>query len=186
MDGHKLLIIDTDPGVDDCFAVMMALSTPNTSILALTTVGGNCSPRQGALNARRILKIFGKESLIPIYIGCDQPLLPQDQLNSSSHYHGIDGMGDAPDVYPKLEKNAEFPEESAAEAMVKLARSHPGQITLIALGPLTNVALAIRLDSNFKSRLKVKRQRPSQLLSYFSFSFYLFRSFIAWVAIHEE
>ncbi|XP_013413354.1 probable uridine nucleosidase 2 isoform X2 [Lingula anatina] len=147
----RLFVIDTDAGLDDAQAIMMALAQPDINIIGITTVNGNTTVNNVSKNVLRLLKTCRRLD-IPVYQGCDGPLMPHLDPVDAGHYHGVDGFGDVPDpdpVDPKMIK----PEHSAL-ALVRLANEHPGEINLVAIGPLTNIALALRLDSGFGSKLK--------------------------------
>lgn len=146
------LIIDTDAGVDDAIAIMMALAHPHTKIRAITTVNGNVDVDKVTINAALVLDQYDAD--IPIYRGSDRPLIAETM--NSAEIHGGDGLGDSVANLPPTERTRES--EHAALALIRLAKKYAGNLTLLALGPLTNVAMAIRLDpsfSEFVSRLVV-------------------------------
>lgn len=140
------LIIDTDPGVDDAQAIMMAASYPETRIEALTTVAGNVSLEQTTENACKILDLLELE--LPVYAGCDRPLV--SPFSDARHVHGDDGLGNS--GYPPSKRQPE--KEHAAEALVRLASKSPGELILAAIGPLTNLAVALRLDPDLPAKFK--------------------------------
>ena len=138
------IIIDTDPGVDDAHAILLALAHPGVRVEAITTVNGNVSLEKTTANALKILDVAGKD--IPVFAGCAAPL-----INTPAHasfVHGTDGLGDCnlPASRRKVEK------DHAANALVRLANEHPGEITLVAIGPLTNLAVALRLDPDLPGK----------------------------------
>ena len=141
------LIIDTDMGIDDAIALLMVLAQPEAELKAITTVLGNVSLAQATLNAGVILEI-ANAPLIPIYRGCAKPLLQYDPVDARE-FHGSDGLGGV----GKSETSRPVESEHASLALIRLARERPGELTLLTLGPLTNVALAIRLDPNFLKNL---------------------------------
>lgn len=141
------LIIDTDMGIDDAIALLMVLAQPEAELKAITTVLGNVSLAQATLNAGVILEI-ANAPLIPIYRGCANPLLQYDPVDARE-FHGPDGLGGV----GKSETSRPVESEHASLALIGLARERPGELTLLTLGPLTNVALAIRLDPNFLKNL---------------------------------
>ncbi len=143
------LIIDTDAGVDDAQALLLALAYQNTRIEAITTVTGNIHVDYVTRNVATTLKVMEREQ-IPIYRGADRPLV-SEWTHQTAFIHGNDGLGDWADR-PVSQKTAE--PEHAALAMIRLAAQYPHEITLVALGPMTNIALAVRLDPEFPSRIK--------------------------------
>ncbi len=140
------LVIDTDPGVDDAHAIMLAFAHPQAQIEAITTVAGNVSVDKTTANACTILDVLGKD--VPIYAGCDRALVASTE--DASYVHGTDGLGDS--NYPPS-KRAVAPEH-AVNALIRLANQSPGEITLVTIGPLTNVALATRLDPDLPKKYK--------------------------------
>ena len=133
------LIVDTDAGIDDAIALLMALAAPNCEIAAITTVSGNVSVDQVTRNVSVILDA-AKASRIPVFVGADRPIL--GPAMHAEYFHGEDGLGDAGFTSsPRQPEN-----EHAVTALVRLAREHPGVYTLVAMGPLTNVALALALE----------------------------------------
>jgi purine nucleosidase len=145
MDKH-LLLIDTDPGVDDALAILMALAHPRAEVLALTTTAGNVGLAHTTANALKLLDVAGAD--IPVYPGCATPLvLPADD---AAFVHGNDGFGDA-GLSPSAR---EAEREPAALAMIRLAWQRPNEMTFVMLGPLTNLALALRLDPDLPRRVK--------------------------------
>ncbi len=142
------LIIDTDMGVDDAVALLMVLAQPEAEVAAITSVLGNVSLAQATHNVGVVLDV-AEAPPMPIFQGCARPLLQHEPEDAVS-IHGEDGLGGAgrPETTRSVEK------EHASLAMTRLARENPGELTLLTLGPLTNVALAIRLDPDFPRNLK--------------------------------
>jgi purine nucleosidase len=139
-------VIDTDPGVDDAHALMMAFAHPEAQIEAITTVAGNVSLERTTANACTILDVLERD--VPVYAGCDRPLVTRTP--DASHVHGKDGLGDS--GYPRSKRRVA--DEHAVNALVRLANASPGELTLVALGPLTNLALATRLDPDLPHKYK--------------------------------
>ena len=142
----KRLIIDTDPGVDDAHAILLALAHPDVQVEALTTVSGNASIDLTTANALKILDVAEKE--IPVFRGCDRPLVNTPAY--AAYVHGEDGLGDCGISVSKQKPQTEH----AVQALVRLANANPGELTLVAIGPLTNLAVALRLDPELPNKFK--------------------------------
>ena len=140
MENRKKIIIDTDCGSDDAMAIAMALNDPAYEIQLITTVSGNVPMQQAVLNTLITIE-YADTYEPPVYRGCDKMLLRN--LEYAYETHGNDGMGDIGLVPKRLKVT----EGNAVIKMIEaLNASEPGEIDIIALGPLTNLALAIRLD----------------------------------------
>lgn len=126
------VIIDTDPGTDDAIALLMALESPALEVLAVTTVGGNAHLSRATANALRILEYVGRTD-IPVAPGASRPL--KGRFTYAYDFHGPGGLGVA---LPR--PTTPTAPERAVQLMARTFRERPGQVTLIALGPLTNVA----------------------------------------------
>jgi purine nucleosidase len=131
----RKILIDTDTASDDAVALIMALRSPNVRVLAITVVAGNVSVEQGTQNALYTVELC--ESTVPVFTGAAAPLTRP--LEDASWFHGQDGLGDH--GYRPAKRAAE--REFAVDAILRAARANPG-IEMITLGPLTNVALALR------------------------------------------
>jgi inosine-uridine nucleoside N-ribohydrolase len=141
------LIIDTDPGIDDAMAIFYAISSPEIDLLGLTTVFGNVTTPKATRNALYLLEQVGIE--IPVAEGLHRPrVLPP--FPPTSAVHGVEGFGTL-DV-PASQRHALA--ETAPEYLVRMARAHRGELLLCPIGPLTNIAAAMELDSSFCSNLK--------------------------------
>jgi len=143
----RKIVIDTDPGIDDSMAIFYALASPELDVVGLTTVFGNAETELCTTNALRLLEIAGRPD-IPVGRGADKPLA-MPYRGAVDFVHGADGQGNVFLPPPTGEPLA----ISAAEFLVRTATESPGEITLVALGPLTNVALAMQLEPAFTSRL---------------------------------
>jgi purine nucleosidase len=141
------LIIDTDAGVDDAQAMMLALADSEVTIEAITTVTGNVHVNKVVPNVCTVLDMMKKE--VPVYRGAQQPLL--HTWHPEEDYHGSDGLGNWKE---RPSTNRQPQNEHAVQALIRLANTYLGELTLIALGPLTNLALAIRLDPSFPGKIK--------------------------------
>jgi purine nucleosidase len=139
------LIIDTDAGVDDAIALMMALHQPGTTVEAITTSYGNVSLEKVVANVLTLVQVLNVN--VPVYRGAAAPLVAEWHAET---IHGEDGLGDWA-ARPAVTRQTEpLP---AAQALVNLANAHPGELTLVALGPLTNLALATLLDPDFPRKI---------------------------------
>jgi purine nucleosidase len=143
------LVIDTDPGVDDAHAIMLAFAHPGTWVEAITTVAGNVGVDRTSANACLVLDILGiSPGLTPIYRGAECALM--GTKHDGSFYHGQDGLGNS--NYPRSARQIE--REPGALALIRLANESPGELTLVTLAPLTNLALATRLDPALPAKFK--------------------------------
>lgn len=137
------LIIDTDPGIDDAGALFWALASDAFHIEALTTVFGNVDVDTATANARKIAAIAGRPEL-PIWKGSALPLVGEPHYAEHIHRPGGVGYWEYPDPTP----DAVVPSDAVLR-MIDTVMSSPGEITIMALAPLTNVALAIKLEPEF-------------------------------------
>jgi purine nucleosidase len=137
-------LIDTDTASDDAVAILMALAAPDVRVLGLTIVAGNVGVEQATRNALLTTEIAGVE--VPVFAGAAAPLL---RLHEHAHwFHGRDGLSDRGFAAPR--RAAE--REHAVDAILRLADEHPG-LTLVTLGPLTNVALALARDPRLAGKI---------------------------------
>lgn len=141
------LIIDTDPGVDDALAIALAHALPQIDLLGLTTVFGNTYAHQSSRNARYILDMLGVD--LPVAQGAALPW-GATGYDPSAHVHGPEGLGDLVDI-PQIGQNHP---DSAALFLSRMAATYPGELVVCAIGPLTNIADAARLDPAFAGNLK--------------------------------
>ena len=131
----RKFIIDTDTASDDAVALVMALQDPDIDVRAITVVAGNVPLNQAVQNALYTAELCAKNT--PVYAGCAKPILRE--LETAQDVHGADGMGDI--GLPLAGRKAA--QGHAADVLRKVIREHAGDITLVTLGPLTNVALAL-------------------------------------------
>jgi inosine-uridine nucleoside N-ribohydrolase len=136
------VLIDTDPGVDDALALLQAWGTPSLDVEAITTVAGNVDVRAATLNVFRLVALRTPRPTPVVAQGAARPL--GRPLKTATDYHGRDGLGDLDDWPPV--RPALAPTDAAGQ-IVAAARRHGPALTLIALGPLTNVALAVAADA---------------------------------------
>ncbi|ELY48470.1 nucleoside hydrolase [Natronorubrum bangense] len=134
------VLIDTDPGCDDAVALLLALERSELDVVGLTTVHGNAPVEETTENARSILEVLDRTD-VPVAMGADRPLLVD--LETAEHIHGEGGIrGELPQPGPETQ-----PVDShAAQFIIEQAREHEGELTLAAIGPLTNVALALAIE----------------------------------------
>jgi inosine-uridine nucleoside N-ribohydrolase len=143
-----LALIDTDPGIDDALALLYAWASADLRLAAITTVAGNVPVADATRNLLRLVALSGVRPP-PIAQGAAAPLA--GSLVTATGYHGDDGLGDLPD-WPPPPSRALVPLD-AADLIVETARRATEPLTLIALGPLTNVALALARDAAALRRL---------------------------------
>lgn len=132
---NRKFIIDTDTASDDAVAILMAHRYPDIEVLAITVVSGNMHVADGSRNARYTVELCRAQT--PVYVGCDRPL-----LRTAVHaywYHGSDGMGGMNYPEPRLRQA----NGSGVDALVETIRANANDVTLVTLGPLTNVAAAL-------------------------------------------
>jgi purine nucleosidase len=140
--GHaapRPVIIDTDPGTDDSMAILLALNSPELEVRAFTVVGGNVPQAQALENTLRVVSLAGRCD-IPIARGAPRPLA--QRLITAEFVHGKNGLGDIDLPAPRCAADKRF----APDLIIEMVRAMPGQITLVPVGPLTNVALAVLKD----------------------------------------
>ena len=140
----RTFLIDTDTASDDAIALIMALCAPEVRVAAVTTVAGNVSVEQGTRNALYTLELCGAE--VPVYTGAAKPLLRPHQ--DATWFHGQDGLGDH--GFRPQQRKAE--PKHAVDAILETIHAKPG-LTLVTLGPLTNIALALLRDPEIAGKI---------------------------------
>ncbi|ELC8456599.1 nucleoside hydrolase [Clostridium perfringens] len=145
MDKRKV-IIDCDPGIDDALAIILALKSKEIEVIGITTVSGNVESLQGAKNALKVLKLLGRLD-IPVYLGESKPI--KRELVTAQDTHGEDGLGET-----FLEEvSSEYIRENGVDFILNTLKNHEN-VSIIALGPLTNLCRAIEKDSETFHRVK--------------------------------
>jgi len=137
--GPFRVIIDTDPGVDDALALLLAMRSPELKIEAITPVAGNVPLELTLPNALRMVEIAGRAD-IPVAVGAKAPLMRR--LVTAAYAHGENGLGGAVFPEPKIHPV----NQPAAELIRQIVKRFPGEVTLLTIGPLTNIATALNLD----------------------------------------
>lgn len=143
----RRLIIDTDPGVDDTVSILMALKSKEVSVEALTVVAGNVEAEYGTRNALTILDVAGRTD-IPVALGATRPLMRTPL--SARPYHGANGFGDVVRPEPKQK----LIDQHAVDLIISRVKASPGAISILCIGPLTNVALALMKDPSIAKQIR--------------------------------
>ncbi|MBN1062772.1 nucleoside hydrolase [Clostridium botulinum] len=142
----KKIIIDCDPGIDDSLAIMLALKSEELEVKGITIVSGNVHAKKGAENALKILKELGRLD-IPVYLGDGEPLVRE--LITAEYTHGEDGLGET--FLPKV-KEVNY-KEGAVDFILDSLRKED-ELSIIAIGPLTNIAKALEKDKETTRKMK--------------------------------
>jgi purine nucleosidase len=144
---RQALIIDCDPGVDDAVALLLAFGSPGLELLAVTAVGGNVPVEKTARNARILRQIAGRED-VPVFAGADRPL--RRAPAGAGDFHGPEGLGDLAPFEPAKG----CADGHAVGAIVERVMARPaGSVALAVLGPMTNLALALREEPRLAAQL---------------------------------
>ena len=143
----RRVIIDTDPGIDDAMAILLALNSPELKVEALTVVPGNVEAWQGLENALKITSLAGRCDL-PVAGGAQHPL--NQKLITAQFWHGKNGLAGVELPASKCKADARF----GPDLIIELVHKYPHEITLIPVGPLTNIALAVSKDPSIVPLIK--------------------------------
>ena len=143
----KRIIIDTDPGVDDAMTFLLALASPEIQLEALTTTQGNVTLEKATRNALSVLEL-GRASHIPVASGSMYPLV--QPLRASAYVHGESGIGNSQLSEPQTKPVAQH----AVDSLIERVLAEPNEISIFPIGPLTNIAMAIRKDPRFAKAVK--------------------------------
>jgi inosine-uridine nucleoside N-ribohydrolase len=143
----KRVIIDTDPGTDDALAILLALNSPELKVEALTAVPGNVVAKQSLENALKLVSLAGRCD-IPVAAGAQHALM--QKTYTALYWHGKNGLADIELPEPKCKADSRF----APDLIIELVHKYPHEITLIPIGPLTNIALAVSKDPSIVGLVK--------------------------------
>lgn len=147
MTAKQSVLIDADVGIDDAIAMIYLAGRSDTEIVAVGTVHGNCPSENATQNALYVLEVCGRLDLT-VAAGAPTPL--DQSVQYAAHVHGSDGLGDQ-GFAPKTMRRSD---ESAAEQILRISRERPNEVHLLALGPLTNLALAVQADPDVLTRYR--------------------------------
>ena len=143
----RRVIIDTDPGIDDAMAILLALNSPELKVEALTVVAGNVEAWQGLENALKILSLAGRCD-VPVAAGAHHPL--NQKLITAQFWHGKNGLAGIELPASRCKADSRF----GSDLIIEMAHRYPHEITLIPVGPLTNIALAVSKDPSIVPLVK--------------------------------
>lgn len=133
------LLLDVDTGIDDSIAILYALKKPGVRVVGISTGCGNTNAAQAAENSLRLIRLAGAEYDVPVAIGENKPLVGE-WAGPVPHIHGDNGIGNV-----ELPKSGQLPvSEHAVDFIIRLAKEHSGELVLVTLGRLTNLALALK------------------------------------------
>ena len=141
------VIIDTDPGVDDAFAILLALNSPELKVEALTVVPGNVDGRQGLENALKLVSL-AQRCDVPVAGGAQHPL--NQKLITAQFWHGKNGLAGVELPASKCKPDKRF----GPDVIIETIHKYPHEVTLIPVGPLTNIALAVSIDPSIVPLVK--------------------------------
>jgi len=141
------VIIDTDPGTDDAMAILLALNSPELQVEAFTAVPGNVVAKQSLENALKLVSVAGRCD-VPVAAGAQHPLM--QKTYTATYWHGKNGLADIELPPSKCKADPRF----APDLIIELVHKYPHEITLIPIGPLTNIALAVSKDPSIVELVK--------------------------------
>ncbi|WP_017595762.1 nucleoside hydrolase [Nocardiopsis potens] len=141
------LIIDTDTAQDDCIALLVGLLDPEADLRAITMVAGNVGFDRQVRNAFLTLSVAGRLGEVPIHLGCRRPMVRPWESAENVHGDGAGGL-------TMDESGLSAESEHAVDALVRLAAENPGELSVVAIGPLTNIAMAVVKDPDFAKNVK--------------------------------
>ncbi len=147
MSNKTKIILDVDTGVDDALAILMAAKHPSLELMGVTTVAGNVGLEHTTRNSLQVLELVGRDD-IPVAVGAHRPMLRV--LRDAASFHGANGLNDIVLPAPKRRPI----DQHAVDFIIDLVRRYPHEITLIPLGPLTNIAMAILKDAELATLVK--------------------------------
>ncbi len=140
------VIIDMDPGVDDALAIILALHSSELDVVGISVVNGNVPVDQGVDNTLKVLDLLGRQE-IPVYVGAGKPL--QREPVYAFEVHGPQGLGEA-----ELPESETLPAGEAIAFLIEMIKARPGEVSLVALGPLTNLAMAEAREPGILSQVR--------------------------------
>src|SRR5215472_7324339 len=143
----RKVIIDTDPGTDDALAILLALNSPELDVKALTVVPGNVTAKQGVQNALKLVSLANRCG-VPVAAGAQHPLF--QKLITAEYWHGANGLGNIELPPAKCHADPRF----APDLIIELVHTYPHEITLLPVGPETNIALAVLKDPSIVPLVK--------------------------------
>lgn len=143
----RRVIIDSDPGTDDAMAILLALNSPELKVEAITVVPGNVDGKQGLENALKLVSVAGRCD-VPVAAGAQHPLM--QKLYTAQYWHGKNGLADIELPAPKCKADPRF----GPDLIIELVHRYPHEVTLIPVGPLTNIALAVSKDPSIVGLMK--------------------------------
>lgn len=143
---NRRIVLDVDVGIDDALMMLYLAADPRAEIVAVGSTHGNCSSAQAAVNALRVLDVCGLDR-VPVAVGAESPLA---NPTTSPHVHGHDGLGDVGIAAPRRSPSG----ESSVDQLLRLGSEQPGELDLIAVGAMTNLALALERDPQSLRRFR--------------------------------